>query len=66
MLEDDTWDANMWLGVPTQPFFDDAWVHQEIIPEVKSDSIVEAGTFRGRSALLWAMAAHQGPRAPQN
>jgi len=50
----DTWRKNEWMGVPTlqNPF--DVWVTQEILWEVKPDLVVEAGTFRGGSALLWA------------
>jgi cephalosporin hydroxylase len=42
------------LGVPTQQNPTDAWIVQEIISEVKPDLIVETGTFKGGSALLWA------------
>jgi cephalosporin hydroxylase len=44
-----------WLGVETLQNPMDAWVTQEIIQEVKPDFIVEAGTYKGGSALLWAM-----------
>jgi cephalosporin hydroxylase len=57
--KDDTWDANTWLGVPAQQFPDDVWIHQEIITEVKPDFVVEAGTFHGGSALIWAMILNQ-------
>lgn len=50
---------NHFHGVPTwqNPF--DVWVTQEIIFEMKPDVILEAGTFRGGSALLWAMLLRQ-------
>jgi cephalosporin hydroxylase len=44
-----------WLGVETLQNPTDAWITQEIIQEVKPDFIVEAGTYKGGSALLWAM-----------
>jgi len=50
---DTVW-RNQWLGIPTQQNPNDAWIIQEIISEVKPDYIVEAGTFRGGSAVLWA------------
>ncbi len=46
---------NKFLGVPTLQNPLDVWVTQEIIVEVAPDFIVETGTFRGGSALLWAM-----------
>lgn len=51
----DTWRANQWLQVPTRQNPDDVWIIQEIISEVKPDVIVETGTFRGGSAMIWAM-----------
>jgi cephalosporin hydroxylase len=33
----------------------DAWIIQEIIVEVTPDYIIEAGTFHGGSAALWAL-----------
>jgi cephalosporin hydroxylase len=44
-----------WLGVQTLQNPLDAWVTQEIIVETRPDVIVEAGTYRGGSAVLWAM-----------
>lgn len=43
------------LGIKTwqNPF--DVWVTQEIIAETKPEVIVETGTFRGGSSLMWAM-----------
>lgn len=46
--------ANRWLGVQTLQNPLDAWVTQEIISEVRPDLIVETGTYRGGSALMWA------------
>lgn len=43
------------LGIPTAQNPTDAWIVQEIISEVEPDLIVEAGTYRGGSAVLWAM-----------
>ena len=37
----------------------DVWIHQEIISELKPDFIVEAGTYKGGSAALWAMVLRQ-------
>src|SRR5262245_36025097 len=45
---------NRWLGVPTMQNPMDVWITQEIISEQKPDVIVEAGTFLGGSAALWA------------
>ena len=46
--------TNNYLGVLTwqNPF--DVWITQEIMYEVNPDIVVEAGTFRGGSAALWA------------
>jgi cephalosporin hydroxylase len=49
-----TWSRNQWLGIPTWQNPNDAWIIQEIITEVKPDYLVEAGTFYGGSAVLWA------------
>lgn len=51
--------GSSWLGIQTLQNPTDAWVTQEIIQEVKPDFIVEAGTYRGGSALLWAMILEQ-------
>src|SRR5262245_55559645 len=48
-----------WLGIDTLQNPNDAWVHQEIIVDVKPDFIVETGTFKGGSTLLWAMILQQ-------
>jgi cephalosporin hydroxylase len=54
-----TFFENTWLGVPAfqHPF--DVWVTQEIIVEVKPELIVEAGSFAGGSAVLWATIQEQ-------
>jgi len=46
---------NRWLGVIALQNPPDAWIHQEIITEVKPDYIIETGTYTGGSAALWAM-----------
>jgi cephalosporin hydroxylase len=43
------------FGISTLQNPMDAWVVQELISEVKPDLIIEAGTFHGGSAILWAM-----------
>jgi cephalosporin hydroxylase len=51
--------ANHWLGVQTLQNPLDAWVTQEIITEVRPDVIVEAGTYKGGSAIMWAAILEQ-------
>lgn len=58
-LSQDTWFKNRWLGIPTWQNPLDVWVTQEIIVETEPQVIVEAGTFHGGSALLWAMILEQ-------
>jgi cephalosporin hydroxylase len=53
------WDKNRWLGVRSQQNPNDAWIHQEIIAEVKPDFIIETGTLNGGSAALWATILQQ-------
>ena len=53
------WLTARWLGVPTAQNPNDAWIHQEIIASVKPDFIVEAGTWNGGSAALWATILQQ-------
>jgi cephalosporin hydroxylase len=43
------------FGISTLQNPMDAWVVQELISEVKPDLIIEAGTYHGGSAILWAM-----------
>lgn len=47
--------VNRWMGITAQQNPNDVWITQEILFEVKPDFVVEAGTFRGGSAALWAM-----------
>ena len=54
-----TYPLNRWLGVATMQNPNDVWIIQEIIAEVKPDSVIETGTFRGGSAALWAMILEQ-------
>lgn len=49
-----TWNHTFWLGVPTLKCPLDLWVFQEILFETKPDWIIEAGTFKGGSALFMA------------
>lgn len=51
----DIYQRNRWMGIQTLQNPLDAWVTQEIIVEVQPDVIVEAGTWKGGSAPLWAM-----------
>ena len=53
------WDSNRWLGVRCQQNPNDAWIHQEIISDVKPDFIIETGTLNGGSAALWATILQQ-------
>ena len=57
--ESAAWDTTRWLGVLSQQNPNDAWIHQEIIFNVKPDFIVEAGTLHGGSAALWATILQQ-------
>jgi cephalosporin hydroxylase len=50
---------NTWFGVPTLQNPLDVWITQEILYEVKPDFVVEAGTFLGGSAALWATVLQQ-------
>lgn len=53
------WVNTRWLGVRCQQNPNDAWIHQEIIADVKPDFIVETGTLNGGSAALWATILQQ-------
>jgi cephalosporin hydroxylase len=46
-----TFFANRFMGVPTLQHPFDAWVTQEIICEVRSDLVIECGSYRGGSAV---------------
>ena len=50
---------NEWWGVRTLQNPNDVWGTQEILSEVRPDFGVEAGTFRGGSAAIWAMVLDQ-------
>jgi cephalosporin hydroxylase len=54
-----TFFSNRWMGVPTLQHPFDAWVTQEIICEVRPDLIIECGSYRGGSAIMWAMLLEQ-------
>ncbi|MBM4299600.1 MAG: hypothetical protein FJ143_17810, partial [Deltaproteobacteria bacterium] len=53
------WMSTKWLGIPTAQNPNDAWIHQELIAQVKPDIIVETGTWHGGSAALWATILQQ-------
>lgn len=55
----DTVLVNRWMGTLTWQNPLDAWVTQEILWEVKPEFVIETGTFRGGSAVLWAMLLEQ-------
>ncbi len=48
-----------WFGIQTLQLPSDVWVTQEIFWELKPDVVVETGTHRGGSALLWATVLEQ-------
>jgi cephalosporin hydroxylase len=54
-----TWLVSEWCGINTWQNPNDVWVHQEIISELKPDVIVEAGTYEGGSAVIWALILSQ-------
>jgi cephalosporin hydroxylase len=54
-----TWVQNHWNLVRAQQNPNDAWIIQEIISETKPDIIIEAGTYYGGSALMWATILEQ-------
>ena len=51
----ETVERNRWMGIPAIQNPNDVWITQEILFEVKPDFLVEAGTYLGGSAVLWAM-----------
>lgn len=54
---------NRFLGILTLQTPSDVWIILEIMAETKPDLIVEAGTFHGGSAALWAIILrHINPR----
>ena len=46
---------NRFLGILTYQNPTDAWIVMEIMYQVKPDIIIEAGTYHGGSAVLWAI-----------
>jgi len=46
---------NQWLGIQTWQHPFDVWITQEIMAEMQPDIVLETGTHKGGSALLWAM-----------
>ena len=50
------WEASSmkWMGVPVWKYATDLWIYQEILHEVRPDWIIEAGTYKGGSALYMA------------
>jgi len=50
---------NRFLGIRTLQNPLDAWIIQEILSEVRPDVMIEAGTYHGGSAILWAMILEQ-------
>ncbi len=54
-IRNDPQTQNHFLGIHTLQNPTDAWIIMEIMQEVKPDLIVEAGTYRGGSAVLWAI-----------
>lgn len=46
---------NQWLGIQTWQHPFDVWITQEIMAETQPDVVLETGTHKGGSALLWAM-----------
>ena len=57
--DSEIWMSTKWLGIPTAQNPNDAWIHQEIIAQVKPDFIIETGTWHGGSAALWATILQQ-------
>jgi cephalosporin hydroxylase len=51
---DQTYNNTRWLGLEVQKNPFDLWVFQEILFETKPDVLVEAGTYKGGSALYFA------------
>jgi len=49
-----TWFNTFWLGVLSQKCPLDLWIYQEIIYELKPDTIIECGTADGGTALFLA------------
>ena len=54
-----TWAKDKWYNIRTEQNPNDIWMIQEVISEVKPDCVIEAGTFYGGSALIWATILEQ-------
>lgn len=52
----DLWQNMYWLGIPVMKTPGDMWMMQQVIAEIRPDFIIEAGTWRGGSALYYAHA----------
>lgn len=50
---------NRWFGIETLQNPNDVWITQEIMWEVHPDFVIEAGTYKGGSAALWATMLEQ-------
>ena len=50
----DLWQNMYWLGIPVMKTPGDMWMMQQVIAEIRPDFIIEAGTWRGGSALYYA------------
>lgn len=48
------WKRQHWRGVEVQKFIFDAWNYQELIHELAPALIVEIGTYKGGSALMFS------------
>lgn len=60
----DTWYRNHFMGIQTWQNPMDVWVTLEIMWHVKPDVVLETGTLKGGSALLWAMfMQHANPKS---
>ncbi len=51
---DQTWNNSKWMGIPVWKMPLDLWIYQEMICELKPDVVIEAGTWKGGSALYLA------------
>ncbi len=49
-----TWMNTRWQGHEIQKYPTDMWVYQEILHETRPDVLIEAGTYKGGSALFFA------------
>jgi cephalosporin hydroxylase len=49
-----TWTQTYWMGTVVLKCPLDLWIYQEILHEVRPDLVVEAGTYKGGSALFLA------------